>query len=96
MKSNDVWLSRPRSWTRSRLLPRATSSTLIVLALLSSGCAPSLKSLAPEVKPAQVPPLQQSARQPKRSESFSASVSRDIEGWEKRLTVPEEPAKPAK
>lgn len=96
MKSNVVWSSRPSKSTRSRLLPRATSSTLIALALLNSGCAPSLKSLAPEVKPAQVPPLQQSARQPKRSESFSANVSRDIESWEKKLTVPEELAKPAK
>lgn len=96
MKSNDVWSSRPRNWTSSRLLPKATRSTLIALALLSSGCAPSLQRLAPGVETAKIPPLQQSARPPKRSESFSVSVSRDIESWEKRLTELEEPTKPAK
>lgn len=96
MKSNGAMLSRLRLWTKSQLLPKATSWTLIALALLSAGCAPSLKSLAPGVQPAQVPPLQQSARQPKRSESFSASVSRDIESWEKRLTELDELDKPAK
>lgn len=96
MKSNDVWWSRPSSWTRSSLPLRVTSSMLIALALLSAGCAPSLKRLAPGVEAAQIPPLSPSARQPKRSESFSASASRDIESWEKRLTEPDEPAKPVK
>ena len=96
MKSNGVWSSRPRLSTRLPLRRKATSLMLSGLVLLSAGCAPSLKSLAPEVKPAQVPPLQQNARQPKRSESFSASVSRDIESWEKRLTELDAPAKPVK
>lgn len=96
MKSNDVSWSRPSSWTRSSLPLRATSSTLLALALLSAGCGHSSMQLAPGVEPAKIPPLSQSARQPKRSESFSASVSRDIESWEKKLTELEEPAKPAK
>lgn len=96
MKSNGAMSSKPRLWIKSQLLPKVTSWTLIALALLSAGCAPSLKLLAPGVQPAQVPPLQQSARQPKRSESFSASVSRDIESWEKKLTELDEPAKPVK
>ena len=96
MRNSAVSLNRPCSWTRSSLPLRATSSTLLVLALLSAGCGTSSRQLAPGVEPAKIPPLSQSARQPKRSESFSASVSRDIESWEKKLTELDELDKPAK
>lgn len=96
MKSSDVSWSKPSSWTRSSLPLKVTSLTLLALALLSAGCGTSSRQLVPGVEPAKIPPLSQSARQPKRSESFSASVSRDIESWEKKLTELEEPAKPAK
>lgn len=97
MKSADVLPSRPRRWTRPWLTVSSLALTLIVLALLSSGCASvsPMNRLAPGVKPAEIPPLPQAGRQPRRSEKFSATVSRDIESWEKKLTGRETPDLPA-
>ena len=95
MRIFDAVKRRLGQWIRPRPPLRLPAAMLIGLALLSSGCGTSLRSLAPGVRPASVPPMPQAARQPTRIESFSATVSHDIESWEKRLTVIESPALPA-
>lgn len=95
MKIFDAAKRRLERWTRLRLTQKLPVATLIALALLNSGCGTSLRSLAPGVRPASVPPMPSAARQPTRTESFSATVLRDIESWEKRQIAIESPALPA-
>jgi hypothetical protein len=96
MKNDGAMSSTSRCWTRQWLSASSLALLLTALVLLSSGCASNWSNkLAPGVKPAAIPPLPQAGVQPKRSEKFSASVSRDIESWEKKLTGQETPASPA-
>lgn len=95
MRIFDAVKRRLGQWIRPRPPLRLPAAMLIGLALLSSGCGTSLRSLAPGVRPASVPPLPQAARQPTRTESFSATVLRDIESWEKRQIAIESQETPA-
>lgn len=96
MRNSDVRCSMPRCSTRPWPIASSLALLLSALVLLNSGCASGsmLNRLAPGVKPATIPPLPQAGRQPKRSEKYSDTVSRDIESWEKKQTERETPASP--